>query len=136
MTTPTASYDPSLAAARDRLRFTLGDTDVAAFRAPDATYDAVLASVGNDERSATIALAEAFAAAADQEPDEVDVQDGATTRWKDKARAWRALAQRLRDEIAREQARASSTWATLRAQRPGDTERAEYYAGERPPWYD
>lgn len=130
------AFDPALTTAIDRMRDALGDVNDAAPYKPDATYTAYLATNGNDERKATIALAEAMIVQYGLEPDEVVVENGETTKWADKVKVWRDLVARLRGEIELEQTRASGGLRTLRPTR-GDCRHGEYYAGGRVlPWED
>lgn len=95
-----ASYDPTLTTALDRMRLRLGDTDVEPEEdalAPDETYLALLSLQG--EALGTATLAESFAARFGQEPGTVTV-GGDTISWKDRVSTWLELAARLRKDAA------------------------------------
>jgi len=84
-----ATYDPTLATARDRLRFALGDTNVAAPLEADTTYDAAIAWHG--ETGAMRAMAEGLASRFAQKPDRISDGDFSVS-WGERVKAWRALA--------------------------------------------
>jgi len=83
-----ATYDPTLASARDRLRFALGDTDAAAPLEADTTYDAAISWHG--EAGALRAMAEGLASRFAQKPDRISDGDFSVS-WGERVRAWRAL---------------------------------------------
>ena len=83
-----ATYDPTLASARDRLRFALGDTNVAAPLEADTTYDAAIAWHG--EAGALRAMAEGLASRFAQKPDRISDGDFSVS-WGERVKAWRAL---------------------------------------------
>ncbi len=68
-----ATYDPSLPTARDRLRLALSDTDTIAAYFPDETYDGALISCGNDENEALMVLARALQVKLSQLPTESQI---------------------------------------------------------------
>ena len=139
------TFEPSLATARDRLRFDLGDTNVGVVKpagadplqlpADDAVYDGVLARRGNDERRATLDLAEALIAKYAQLETKAAVEGVESAEWGNRLAAWRELAKRLRGELAAEEAAApgGGSFRVMRPHRPGDARRAEYVADGRPP---
>lgn len=95
-----ATYDPTLTTALDRMRFHLGDTTVVPEESalvPDETYTALLTLQG--EALATATLAEGLAARFAQEPGLVTV-NGKTISWKDRVSTWLELARRLRADGA------------------------------------
>ena len=103
-----ATYDPELPAALDRMRFLLGDTTVdpeEAALVPDETYGAFLTLLG--EPLATATLAEGLAARFAQEPGSVSV-GGKTISWADRVRTWLELASRFRRDAALAAAAASA----------------------------
>ena len=86
-----ATYNPALTTSLDRLRFALGDTDVAQPLLPDATYAAVLEAQGNDETAAVVALARSLVAREAQNPTRVVAADGQTTEFGTRLAGWQAL---------------------------------------------
>lgn len=136
-----ASYDPTLPSAQDRMRQLLGDTNVSPAESaliPDETYQARLTEHG--ETLATAILAESLAARFGQEPTSVG-SDGETYNWSDRAKTWLELAARLRDTLAAAAvAGASSAGQTARVYRPDirDPRNPEYagseYARDREAW--
>jgi hypothetical protein len=89
-----ATFDTALPTARDRMRYAVGDTDVAA--APleqDETYDAVLALYG--ESLGTAVIAEALASRFAKEPDSIS-DDTGSVRWSERVKTWIAVANRYR----------------------------------------
>jgi hypothetical protein len=140
-----ATFDPALLTARDRMRFDLGDTNVGATKAAgadalalpvdDAVYAGVLARRGGDERLACIDLAEALIAKYAQAETKASVDGVESAEWANRLVAWRTLAQRLRGEIAAEAPTVAGrgSFSVVRAHRPGHEPGAEYYAGGRPP---
>jgi hypothetical protein len=90
-----ASYDNTLPAARDRARYQLGDTDMAAALEQDETYDANLALYG--ESLAIAVMAEALASRYAQRPDSFTSTTGMSVSWRERVKTWLALATRIRD---------------------------------------
>jgi osmotically-inducible protein OsmY len=90
-----ATFDNTLPTARDRARYQLGDTNVAAPLEQDATYDANLALYG--DALAIAVMAEALASRYAQQPSSIGSQ-GDSIAWGERIRTWLALAQRIRDE--------------------------------------
>ena len=139
-----ATFDPALTTARDRMRFDLGDTNVSATKAAgadplqipvdDAVYDGVLARRGGDERLSTIDMADALVNRYAQEPSKADLPSGEAAEWANRLGGWRALSSRLRGEI---EASAATTaprgMAVLRPHRPGREPGGEHHAGGRDP---
>lgn len=128
MSEPAASYQPELTRPLDRLRYSLGDIDIATPLLPDATYIAMLQAQANDERKATLELVSGLITRFAQLPNRTTVDGGkVSTEWKDRLVAWNALATRLRAELALEATAAtSSDFSTLSPQRRDYRERAEY----------
>jgi hypothetical protein len=131
-----ATYDPTLLSALDRLRFLLGDTDTAAALLPDETYTAMLASKGADETLAAIALADAliarFAQLATRKS--VDGAGGAgSVEYGNRLAAWRELAARLRKEVTQAAIVSRGSGGITRPSRADDERGGEYYAGGREP---
>lgn len=92
-----ATFDLNLPTARDRMRFALGDTNVAAALEQDETYAATLTLHG--EPLGTAVMAEALAARFAQEPDSVGIDGALSVSWRDRVKTWLALAQRIRTEL-------------------------------------
>lgn len=128
-----ATYDSTLPTAKDRLRHSLGDTDVTAPLRGDETYEALLAAYAEPE--ATAVLAEALAAEYGQQPDTI-TDNGTTISWRSRVSTWLALAARLRAALAETAATVSSQLHTLQPRRGdwwgNDDERSEY---ARPAWW-
>lgn len=122
------TYDDTLATARDRLRFALGDTVEAEALLQDATYEAALTRHGQDEAKAQSDLAAGLVARYSREPDRVRRDDGTEVSWKERLTAWRAMLP------TPPSTRLSLGMQTRRAERPDSTTGGEYYAGARCPW--
>jgi hypothetical protein len=140
-----ATFSPALATARDRMRFDLGDTNVGAVKAAgadplalpvdDAVYDGALARRGGSERQALIDLAEALIAKYAQLETKASVEGVESAEWGNRLTAWRALATRLRGELASEAPTTPGrgSFSVTRPTRPGREGGAEYYASGREP---
>jgi hypothetical protein len=120
------SYDPSLPTARDRVRFTVGDTASPELR-PDTEYDALIAQY--DERTATLKMAESLASQYAQDPSSISV-GGLSVSFSDLVKNWQQLAAALRQAIKDDPATSLSTLQVGRLQRLEDTGESEY----RRPW--
>ena len=94
------SYDPTLATARDKLRFRLGDVNTAAELLPDATYTAALDAHDDDETAAALQLLDGLIALYAQMPSKTSTDAGASVEWKDRLEAWKALRTRLLADVA------------------------------------
>lgn len=95
-----ATYDQTLPTARDRIRFSLGDTTVspeASALIPDETYDALIIEHG--ETMATVVAAESLAAKFSQNPSQVVLVGGKAFTWADRAKTLLELASRLRSAL-------------------------------------
>lgn len=114
-----ATYDNTLPTAKDRMRFALGDTNVAAPLEQDETYAAALAQ--NGEKLGQAVMAEALAARYAQRPDSLS-SDGDSITWRERVKTWLALATRLRAEVAA----GISGGATFRLGSRGDEAESEY----------
>lgn len=86
-----ATFDPQLTKVRDRLRFLIGDTDLAAPLLDDVTYDAALA-LYPDWRSAGADLAAGLASRYAQEPDSIAISGEITLSWRNRVQRWTQLA--------------------------------------------
>lgn len=128
-----ATYDSTLPTAKDRMRHSLGDTDVTNPLRGDETYAALLAAYSETE--ATAVLAEALAAEYAQQPDTI-TDSGTTISWRTRVSTWLDLAKRLRAALAETAATVSSQLHTLQPRRGDwwcqDEERSEYV---RPAWW-
>ena len=140
-----ATFNPALLTARDRMRFDLGDTNVAVEKdddadplslpVDDAVYAGVLARRGNDERQATLDLADSLIARYAQLETKATVDGVVTAEWGNRLAAWRALADRLRAAIASEAPTVAGrgSFSVARAHRPGREGAAEYHGAGRDP---
>lgn len=118
-----ATFDWGLGRALDRVRFALGDTEVAEALLPDESYEATLATYDDDERRATLVLAEALIARYAREPEKVVVEDSRVeVAWGERLTAWVALVARLRVELTRH--------SGTRSPQRGDEKRTAEYRGE------
>jgi hypothetical protein len=143
-----ATFSPSMQTAKDRMRFKLGDTnvnvekaataDAMALPVDDDVYLGLLAYHGEDERQATIELAEALVSKYAQQETEAAVEGQESAKWGNLLAGWRGVATRLRAEIAAEETRRRAGFSVLRPTRAGAArEGGEYYAGRcRLPWED
>lgn len=119
-------FNPQLLSAVDRVRFAVGDTGDVELLA-DATYTALLAGVAGDETKTTILAADHLAVKYAQEPDKVDLDGGKTSaEWTERIRAWRLLAQRLRDELSAATVIKRGNSGTRRVSRWDDCGGSEY----------
>lgn len=115
----TATFTNSLPTALDRMRYALGDVNVAAALEQDETYTANLSLHG--ETLGIAAMAEALAARFAQKPDTFG-SAGMNVSWRERVKTWLALAARLRAETAMA---TSGVAASFTATRGDDTE-SEY----------
>lgn len=139
-----ASFDPTLSTAKDRMRLLLGDTDVQRAKAvdadvmalpvDDAVYLGILAGQSQDERRATIALADALVVKHSQQETKASIDGVESAEWGNLLAGWREVASRLRAEIAAEAAaetaRQRAGFRVLRPTRGGE-QGGEYHAGGR-----
>lgn len=132
----TATYSPALATPLDRIRFTLGDTDVSVDETsgesnalkPDEEYLAVIALYSNEDE-ATATMAEALAAQVAQDPSSYSEGGGISLSWNERIRTWLAIAERLRTKLAlAASATASGGSVSVRPSRWGDDRLGEYEA--------
>lgn len=132
------TFNPALLSATDRMRFTLGDTNVNLEKpagadpmllpADDDVYLGVLAMEGNDERAATLAMAEAFIAKYALEPTKADISEFESAEWRTRLDAWKAVASRLRGKIDAEVKQLVGTFSIRKVHR-SEERTGEYYAG-------
>lgn len=125
-----ASYDNTLPTAIDRMRHSLGDTDMTAPLRQDETYEALLATYSETE--ATAVMAEALAAEYAQQPVRI-TDEGTTVDWSDRVKTWLALAARLRAALAETASTVGNTLRTVRPRRYDDWEEQSEYV--RPQWW-
>jgi len=93
------SFNPALPTLRDRIRIQVGDTNVASEIYPDATYDAAISQY-SDWKLAMASMAEAVAVAIEQDVSSFSAGGDLSVSWSDRTRSLRALALRLRQEVA------------------------------------
>lgn len=98
----TATYNPDLAATKDKVRFRIGDTDVATADIQDETITTLLAETGATTLSVSVRLLQGLVASYSKKVT-YDV-DGQGERWSDAAKNFRALLSDLIDELAAETA--------------------------------
>jgi len=122
-----ATYDQTLMTPKDRMRFALGDIDMAAPLRDDETYQAVLAA--HDETLGTAVMAESLVMEYARQPDSVSLGD-ASVSWRERIGRWAALATRLRAKAAADAAPGVvGGVASTGTYRDGDQGRAEYARG-------
>lgn len=124
------TFDPSLGDAVSRIRLDLGDTTEPGLL-EDETITATLAGSAT-EREATIKLASALIVRFSQEPDKVELEEGATVTWGARSRGWQALISRLQAEQVEATKAAGAGFRILRPSR--GVERAEYATERRLDW--
>ena len=88
-----ATFDPTLPSARDRLRLLLGDYDTANALRDDETYDGAIAAYG--EPGAAAYLADGLAAEYAQYPVTTSA-DGTSLDFSERVKTWQALAATMR----------------------------------------
>jgi hypothetical protein len=86
----TATYDPTLATVKDRLRFRLGDSDPGEFLLSDEEIAAVLSLKADDEDSALLYLAKGLIRRYSREPVRTSA-DGVTMDFSDRLKAWQEI---------------------------------------------
>lgn len=94
----TASYNNNLLTALDRIRFTLGDTNVDPAEnalKPDEEYLAVIDGA-DSEAEATALMAEALATQVMQDPDSYSESGGISVSWSSRIKTWLAIAESYR----------------------------------------
>ncbi len=121
-----STYNLSLPTALDRIRHSLGDTDMAAPLRENETYAALLLTYSETE--ATAVLAEALAAEYAQQPDSISA-NGKSLTWKDRVKTWLELATRLRAALSASASAVTSTLRVAQVKRYGDYDYddSEYY---------
>jgi hypothetical protein len=113
------AFDPMLQDPISRVRYAVGDTGEPPLE-PDATYQAVIDTHGEDLGVAVIAqsLATKYA----QKPTTISVDEGSFT-WNDRIRTWLTLSQQVR---AAHGGAGTVLGGAFVATRQGDENRAEY----------
>lgn len=86
-----ATYKTTLATARDRIRFALGDTDVTSALLSDQEIAAALSAKGSED-AATTYLARGLVAKFANQPNHVTA-DGVTLDYSERIAIWREVAQ-------------------------------------------
>jgi hypothetical protein len=139
------TFDATLTAPKDRIRFALGDTNVGAVKAAlsdlmelpvdDSIYAGLLAAHGQDERAVTLALAEALIMRYSQEPTKVGIGSVENAEWAARLTGWQHLASRIRAELEQESTqanrRAAQAGLTQLTQRASGLGRSEYRRNHR-----
>jgi hypothetical protein len=93
----TATFNPALPAALDRVRFIVGDTNVAtAAEVQDETYLALLAANAADENKAALAVADFLILYYGRQPDAVEVTGAVKVDFRSRLAALEQIATRLR----------------------------------------
>ena len=101
----TATFNPLLATALDRIRRAVGDTDVEPDTNALRTDEEIVAVVDRtaDERLAIIEIASGLAVQYAQLPDSIS-DEGTTISWRERVKTWLAIADTLRKTLAAEAA--------------------------------
>lgn len=114
----TFTYTDAQPTALQRVRHDIGDTDSSRPLRSDETINAVLVVAGTvgtatevtlAEKVATAELASALAVEYAQRPDSIDKPGKIAVSWRDRVKAWQALATRLYGEVAAASVATSST---------------------------
>lgn len=92
----TATFDPSLPQPLDRMRFTVGDINVAAAEVQDETYLALYAANGNDENLAALNVADYLILSYARQPESVEVTGAVKVAFTSRLAALEQIAMRLR----------------------------------------
>lgn len=97
-----ATFNPALTTPKDKVRFRIGDTDVANPDIQDETIAALLAETGASVLSVSLRLVQGLVATYARKVT-YDV-DGQGERWSDAAKQFRGMALDIADELAAEKA--------------------------------
>lgn len=131
-----ATFDPTLAAAKDRVRRLLGDTDTTQPLLADATIQGAIDYYG--EVGATVFLAEGLAAEYGQLP-VTTTADGTTLNFAERVKTWQTLADTLRQHPTVIRTGQGETFGVSRAKRTDvnldDYSRAPVYIGGTRGWW-
>jgi hypothetical protein len=92
----TATFNPALSTAKDRVRFIVGDIDMAAPEVQDETIGALLTSNSADENLAALNVADYLILFYGRQPDSVEVTGAVKVAWKYRLAALEQIAARLR----------------------------------------
>lgn len=116
-----ATFDPTLATAKDRVRRLLGDPDTGQAMLPDATIPGAIDTYG--ETGAVIFLAESLAAEYGQLPVTTSA-DGTSLDYSERVKTWQALAKTMRDNppVPAGQTGGSTFGVTRTERMPADTD--------------
>ncbi len=130
-----ATFDPTLSAAKDRVRSALGDIDMSEGGANALRSDEAIAAViaANGEALGTAVLAEGLAAEYAQLPDSIS-DSGTSLTWRERVKWWRDLAARIRGDLAAAAVVTTSGFVAIAPQAWGDEIQAEYVRFAR--WFD
>ena len=118
-----ATFSPSLATARDRLRMRLGDVDTEHALLADETYDGAISQYG--ENGAAAFLAAALVAEYGQYPTRTD-ENGVTLDFTDRLRAWQWVVEQANSAPVYASGGVQSASVTL-TRRDGWDSRADEY---------
>lgn len=125
----TATFTNTLPTAKDRMRYQLGDVNVAVPLEQDETYAANLTLYG--EELGTAVMAEALASRYAQKPDSISDDSGSIT-WRERVKTWLALATRIRSGLS---AASSSGVAGSITGTRGDEPTSEYVRPTGATWW-
>jgi hypothetical protein len=92
----TATFNVDLSTAKDRVRFIVGDTNMAAPETQDETIAALLAANAADENKAALAVADYLLLLYAREPDTVEVTAAVKVAFTSRLAALEQIATRLR----------------------------------------
>jgi hypothetical protein len=92
----TATFNPALPTALDRVRFVVGDTVVATAEVQDETYTALLTANAQDENKAALAVADYLILFYGRQPDAVEVTGAVKVDFRSRLAALEQIAERLR----------------------------------------
>lgn len=96
-----ATFDPALLTPIDWMRDALGDVNIDAPYAPDATYEARLTDADGNWRLAAAAMARSFASRAINDPTSFSAPGDLSVGWTNRANEWLRIAAALEADAAR-----------------------------------
>lgn len=123
------SYDPALPTTLDKIRLMVGDIDTDNEIFPDETYESRIAEY-SDWRLAAAWMAESVAVAIEQDISSFSAGGDLSVSWSDRTRSLRALAIRLRQEVAADAGISLSTIVPVSLARDNSGRNLEY-VGQR-----
>lgn len=91
-----ATFSVDLSTAKDRVRFIVGDTNMAAPETQDETIAALLTANAQDENKAALAVADSLLLFYARQPDTVEVTGAVKVDFKSRIAALHTIAERLR----------------------------------------